>query len=105
MSKSFDCINRNMLYYNLLTNNINGNFYYAVLALYRETESCVQLNNLNTDFFEIMQDVRQGDNLSPTLFSIYLNDLAIELKDLNLGITLGDMYICIVIYADDYFSK
>ena len=48
-----------------------------------------------------MQGVRQGDNLSPTLFSIYLNDLAIELKDLNLGISLGDMHIYILMYADD----
>ena len=48
-----------------------------------------------------MQGVRQSDNLSPTLFSIYHNNLAIELKDLNLGITLGDMHICILIYEDD----
>ena len=101
MSEAFDCINRNMLYYELLTNNINSNFYCAVLALYRETESCVQLNNFNTDWFETMLGVRQGDNLSPTLFTIYLNDLAIELKDLILGITLGDMHICILMYADD----
>ena len=56
---------------------------------------------MNTDWFETMQGVRQSDKLSPTLLSIYLNDLAIELKDLNLGITLGDMHIYILMYADD----
>ena len=56
---------------------------------------------MNTDWFETMQGVRQGDNLSPTIFSIYLYDFAIELKDLNLGITLGDMYIFILMYADN----
>ena len=48
-----------------------------------------------------MQGARQGDNLSATLFSIYLNDLTTELKDFNLGIILGDMHICILMFADD----
>ena len=69
----------------------------AIIALYKETESCVQINNLTTTWFGTLQGVRQGDNLSPTLFNIYLNDLAKELKEL----ALGNTQICILLYADD----
>ena len=45
--------------------------------------------------------VRQGDNLSPTLFNIYINDLALVLKKMNLGVTIGNLHVCILLYADD----
>ena len=101
LSKAFDCINRTLLCYKLLTNKINGQFYHAVLALYRETESCVQVNNMTTEWFGTLQGVRQGDNLSPTLFNIYLNDLAKEIKDMGLGVPLDDINVPILLYADD----
>ena len=99
LSKAFDCINRTLLCYKLLTNKINGQFYHAVLALYRET--CVQVNNMTTEWFGTLQGVRQGDNLSPTLFNIYLNDLAKEIKDMGLGVPLDDINVPILLYADD----
>ena len=101
LSKAFDCINRTLLSYKLLTNKINGQFYHAVLALYKETESCVQVNNMTTEWFGTLQGVRQGDNLSPTLFNIFLNDLAREIKDMGLGVSLDDINIPILLYADD----
>ena len=76
-------------------------FYHAIKELYKETVSCIQINNLRSDWFATLQGVRQGDNLSPTLFGIYVNDLAIELKNMNLGVKLGDIHICILLYADD----
>ena len=101
MSKAFDCINRDFLFYKLLKNNIGGKIYYAIQELYNETVSCVQLNHMKTEWFQTLYGVRQGDNLSPTLFNIYINDLAEELKSMNLGIKMGDLHICILLYADD----
>ena len=101
MSKAFDCINRNLLYFKLLKNNIGGKILYAIQELYKDTMSCVEINGMKTDWFATMQGVRQGDNLSPTLFSIYINDLAVELKRLNLGVKMGNLHICILLYADD----
>ena len=45
--------------------------------------------------------VRQGDNLSPTLFSIFLNDLATGIKSLNAGINIDNYNLTILLYADD----
>ena len=39
--------------------------------------------------------------MSQRLFSIYINDLAQELKDARLGIPVDDIIIGILMYADD----
>ena len=61
----------------------------------------MQINNIRTDWFVTNQGVRQGDNLSPTLFNIYINDLALGLKKMNLGVTIANLHVCILLYADD----
>ena len=44
---------------------------------------------------------REGDNLSPTLFSIFINDLAIEIKNMGLGVSNGNNKVSMLLYADD----
>ncbi len=45
--------------------------------------------------------VKQADTLSPTLFNIFINDLANNVNSLNLGIDIGGFRISILLYADD----
>ena len=99
--KAFDFVDRDLLLYKLRNNGITGNFYHAIKSLYTKTQSCVQLNDKVTNWFPVEQGVRQGDSLSPTLFSLYLNDLAVEIKDLGAGVKLGNDEIAILLYADD----
>ena len=61
----------------------------------------MQINNIRTEWFVTNQGVRQGVNLSRTLFNIYINDLALGLKKMNLGVTIGNLHVCILLYADD----
>jgi hypothetical protein len=100
-SKAFDKVNRNLLFYNLLRYNIDGKLYDAIKSLYSETISCIQLDDIQTEWFEILLGVRQGDTLSPTLFNIFINELAKQIKQLNLGIKLGQYNISMLMYADD----
>ena len=65
------------------------------------SKACVKLNDKFTEWFTITAGVRQGDILSPNLFSLYINDLAEEIKQLNCGIALDDIMISILLYADD----
>ena len=39
--------------------------------------------------------------MSPILFSMFLNDLATGIKDLNCGIEINDINLSILLYADD----
>ena len=66
-----------------------------------DTSACIKLNNLHTDWFNTENGVRQGDCLSPTLFAIFVNDLAVQLKNLNLGVEVANEKICLLMYADD----
>ena len=73
----------------------------AIRLLYTNTLACMKINNYHTDWFEINNGVCQGDTLSPTLFSFFINDLATEVKELGLGVDINGIKICILLYADD----
>ena len=77
--------------------------------MYQKIESCIRHNGSISLNFISKVGVRQGEDLSPVLFSLYLNDLqsnmesnssaALELKD------PGDLSVWlklfILLYADD----
>ena len=101
MTKAFDSVNRNLLFYKLLRYNIEGKIYVAIKALYTKTSACINLNGHLSHWFETFIGVGQGDNLSPMLFNIFLNDLATEINSLGLGIKIGNLKLSILMYADD----
>lgn len=101
LQKAFDTVDRELLQYCLLTHGIDGNFYHSIKSLYSNTESCVRLNDKYTDWFRCSVGVRQGDNLSPTLFALFINDLAVKLKTLNKGAQINNYNLSLLLYADD----
>jgi hypothetical protein len=101
MQKAFDWVDRDLLFYKLLQNNIDGRMYYAIKALYSNPVARIRLNNAYTDWFDTSSGVKQGDTLSPTLFGIYINDLVAEVNRHNLGIKLGNIKVSILLFADD----
>ena len=79
--KAFDSVDRNLLLYKLYNMVVTGRMYNAISSLYSNPRSRVILQDYSTDYFQCPSGVKQGDCLSPTLFSIYINDLAQEIKD------------------------
>ncbi len=62
----------------------------------------VKINDKRTDYFSQTKGVRQGCSLSPTLFNIYINELASALdKSSCPGLTLEGREIKCLLYADD----
>ncbi len=98
---AFDWIDRDLLMYKLLKYNINGNIYKCVKAMFNHPLECVKVNDNVTEWFETASGVRQGHSLSTTLFSLFINDLIKEVKDLNLGVSVDDIIISILSFADD----
>ena len=94
-------MDRDLLLYRLLTYGINGKIYNAIKSLYQNTMSSVRLNEYMSAWFPVTSDVKQGDNLSPILFCLYINDFALTLKEKNIGVNIDGHTICILLYADD----
>lgn len=73
--KAFDKVWRNGLWNKMLLNQINGKMYSIIYNMYQGIKSNILFNGQNSAFFACDIGLRQGENLSPFLFSLYLNDL------------------------------
>ena len=69
--------------------------------MYSITEACVKINQMSTEWFNCKYGVKQGDCLSPTLFSLFINDLAKEIKALDKGVKANTLNVSLLMYADD----
>ena len=85
--KAFDKIDRAILWQKLLNENICGKMINVVKNMYANAKSCVMVNNEFSDLFNVDLGVRQGENLSPVLFSLYLNDMNRFLNDKMNGLS------------------
>ena len=69
--------------------------------MYQEQEGCVKLGGKKSSVFRLTNGTRQGSVLSPVLFSVYLDDLLVELRSLQLGSHIGGLWYGACGYADD----
>ena len=102
MAKAFDRVNRDILFIKLANIGISGNLLDSIKQLYAECTASVNVNGCYTDLFDISCGVKQGDVISPTLFSIFINDLAKDIKNLNLRVEIEPGFnVSILLFADD----
>ena len=76
--KAFDSIDKNLFFFKLSEIGISGKFYNAIQAML--------LNEYETVFFYCPIGVKQRDNISATLLSIFINELAEQIKKTKVGI-------------------
>ena len=100
-SKVFDYVQHEFLLYKLHMMGIQGKIYDTIKTLYTNPVSCVLLNGHLGEWFSIGSGVRQGNSLSPTLFACFINYVAQQINDLNVGIPIGEKKLNILLYADD----
>ena len=81
--KAYDTINRPMLWKRLTDIGISGKMFQAVKSLYTSVKSCVRVNSYRTEWFDVNCGLRQGCVLSPLLFNLFIDDLAVFLKSLD----------------------
>ncbi len=100
--KAFDSIWHEGLYLKLIDSGIGGKLYDLIKSMYTASQCVVKIGNQRTEFFPHGRGVRQGCSLSPTLFNIYINQLANILEHAPIqGLTLHDTEIKCLLYADD----
>ena len=85
----------------LVNYGINGKFLNIIKSMCSKVKSCVRANDGLTEFFPYNKGLRQGCLLSLLLFALFLNDLNNFLLEQSTGITVWDIQIFAMLYADD----
>ncbi|CAL4160573.1 unnamed protein product, partial [Meganyctiphanes norvegica] len=106
--KAFDTVWRSGLWYKLINSGITGKLYNVIVNMYKNIKSCVNSDGNLSDFFISVNGVRQGENMSPFLFALFVNDIEqflvqygcspVEITGANIEIYLK---LLIIMYADD----
>ena len=100
-SKAFDCVNLFVLFNFLGKRNWCPLYLRFLMYSYCNQRMRVRLNSSNSREFLLSNGVKQGGVLSPLLFSVYLDDLLCELRQVNVGFHMNGYFVGAVIYADD----
>jgi hypothetical protein len=87
----------------LLRAGVGNRFYLVIKEMYSKCYSSVKLGSKLIGHYQSCSGVRQGDNLSPNLFKIYLNDLSRYFSNSQSLIKLDSesSNIRCLMYADD----
>ena len=76
-TKAFDFIVRDIIWYTFLKLWVRGKILDIIMSIYEQFKTTfrVKYANVLSDSFVCNLGVRQGESLSPFLFSMYLNDI------------------------------
>jgi len=101
--QAFDRVWHQGLFLKLAQIGINNNFFHYIRTMYSQTRLHAKIGNQITQDIKSDIGVRQGDNLSPTLFKIYINDLQNYITRANdtHPVCLGSHTLNCLLYADD----
>ena len=100
--KAFDFVVRDVLWFKLIESGIRGKILNIIQSMYKSIKSRVKFNNNLSCEFVSHIGVRQGECLSPFLFSMYIHDLEKELIQKGAeGIDIGMLKLYLLLYADD----
>ena len=101
--KAFDSLEWNFLVSCLEAFNFGRDFIHWVKVFYNNIQSCVINNGLSSDNFRLERGVRQGDPLSPYMFVLVTEVLAVSIRQNSnvKGISIGKEETKLPQYADD----
>ena len=97
---AFDKINRAALLYKMMSKGIGGKFIEIIKSMFSNAKSRVKWNAKLGTQLSNLHGVLQGGVLSPTLFNLFVTDLG-EYLDAGNGISVGDIIILYLLFADD----
>ena len=100
-SKAFDRVDYIKLFNKLVKKGMCPLTIRLLLNMYIQQKLQVKWNNHTTYKFNVTNGVRQGGVLSPFLFSVYMDELLVTLKNNGVGCHMGHHFVGAFGYADD----
>lgn len=106
LSQAFDKVPRHEIWKSLKNLNVREHLIQAIKSLYNNCRNYVRTANRSSAEFETKQGVRQGDNLSPLLFIVYLDQIMKEVNSRAMKLIVGNyllrpVKLCSLAFADD----
>ena len=101
--KAYDRVSRKALFYKLQRNGLSGGMIQRIQEIYKRVEFCIKVGGDEiTSGVESRIGLRQGCQLSPILFSLYINDIedALKLVETHPPNVSGEP-VPVLLYADD----
>jgi hypothetical protein len=101
--KAYDSIEWNFMLHVLKEFNFGPSFIRWIKTFYTNIESCIINNGHTSNYFNVERGVRQGDPLSPYLFIMMVEIMAIKIRNENEieGIHIEKENLKLLQYADD----
>ena len=99
--KAFDKCQFDKLFQKLVDKGLPAVVIRVLIFMYEEQVGWVKLGGKRSTSFKLSNGTRQGSVLSPLLFSVYLDDLLVQLRQLQLGCHIGGWWYGAMGYADD----
>ena len=89
LEKAFDRVPRKLIEWALRRKGVPERLVAAIMAMYNQVETVVQMEGETSDSFMVKVGVHQGSILSPLLFNIVLDEIA---KVVNKEQLIGRLY-------------
>lgn len=107
IQKAYDSVNRDALILRLFELDSPVEIILLLRSWYEGDEACIAAEGSQSNRFKLSLGVKQGDVISPLLFSCYFSELVYWIrstcKENGVGLDLGDGFdsVAILLYADD----
>ena len=101
IEKAYDRVDRGVLWKVLEQIGFSSKIVSIIRSMYVNTQAVYKLGSIETRPIRNVRGVRQGCAMSPILFALYTEELAVRLRKSGLGVRIGDGRLSSLLYADD----